>query len=99
SNRFCRFSQTLALALHAFPHELDEPEFESLMCFPELCIWDINNTAPKFRLGQMFLPCAEMLAIKRRKLGRHPGFCVDTVRDTGDQHFVYRHTGPHIFPK
>src|SRR5207245_5139104 len=69
------------------------------MRLPQLRIGDIDHAAPEFWFGQMFLPYAEMLAIKRRELGCHPGFCVDTVRDAGDRHLVHRHANPDVFPK
>ena len=69
------------------------------MRVPKLRVGNIDDAAPKIGLGQMLLPIAEMLAIERRKLRRHPGFCMDAVRDVGNWHFVDRNTGPHIFPK
>ena len=69
------------------------------MRLPKLRIWNVDDTAPKLRLGHMFFPWAEMLAVKRLKLRRHPGFGVNAVCDAGDWHFVDRHTGPYIFPK
>ena len=69
------------------------------MCLPELRIGNINDAAPKFRFGQVFLPGAEMLAVKRRKLRCHPGLGMNTVRDAGNWHFVDRNARPHVFPK
>src|SRR5207253_8043180 len=58
-----------------------------------------RRSSPKFRLGQVFLPHTEVLAIKRGELRRHPGFCMDPICDAGDRHFLDGHAGPDIFPK
>src|SRR6266513_1268217 len=67
------------------------------MCVPKLRIGNIDNTTPELRLGEVFLPCTEMLAIKCRELGRHPGFRMDPVCDVGDRHFMDWNASPNIF--
>ena len=99
ANRFWRYSQTLALASHPLSHKLNQTELEFLMGFPKLRIRDVDHASPELGLGQMFLPCAEMFAIKRRELGRHPRFRMNTVGDTGNRHLMHWHPGPDIFPK
>src|SRR6266513_705483 len=94
-----RFAHALAPSSLPFAYKLNETELKFLVRLPELCIRNIDDAAPKLRFSQMFLPCAEMPLIKRRKLRRHPGFCVDAVRDAGDRHFLHRHAGPDSFPK
>src|SRR6266478_4107875 len=94
-----RFAHALATPSLPFAYKLNETQLKFLVRLPELCIRNIDDAAPKVGLGQMFLPCAEMLLIKRRKLRRHPGLGVDTVRDAGDRHFLHRHAGPDVFPK
>src|ERR1700741_4812564 len=69
------------------------------MRFPKLRVRNINDTAPKLRFGEVFLPSTEMFAVKRRKLRRHPSLGMNTVCDTSDRHFVDGDARPHIFPK
>jgi hypothetical protein len=68
------------------------------MRIPELRVGNIEDTAPEIRLGEVFLPCPEMLAIKCCELRRHPGFRMDSVCDAGNRHFVDRNAGPDVFP-
>ena len=58
------------------------------MRIPKFRVVNINDAAPKFRFGKMFLPVAEVLAIKRRELRRHPGFGGGPVCNVGNRHFV-----------
>src|SRR5438270_13605109 len=81
------------------PDEIYQAALELLMCLPKLSVVNINDSPPKFRLGQVFLPVAEMLLVKVRKLRSHPGLSVNTVGDAGDRYFVDRNARPHIFPK
>src|SRR5712691_310398 len=99
ANGLRRFAHALAAPSHPFAYKLNETQFKFLVRLPELCIRNIDDAAPKLRLSQMFFPCAEMLAIKRGELRRHPSLRVDTVRDVGDRHFVHRNADPDIFPK
>ena len=99
ANGLRRFAHALAASSHPFAYKLNETQFKFLMRLPELCIRNIDDAAPKLGLSQMFLPCAEMLLIKRRKFRRHPGLGVDTVRDAGDRDFLHWDTGPDVFPK
>ncbi len=69
------------------------------MRLPKLRIGNVDHATPEIRLGEMFFPIAQVLAIERGKLRRHPGFGVNAVGDTDDRHFVHGHTGPNIFPE
>src|SRR5262249_51996427 len=91
--------QSLAALSLPVANKIDKTAFELLMRLPKLRIVNINHAAPKLRFGEMLLPIAEMLAVKRRKLRRHPGLRMNTVRDIGDGNFVDRNARPYIFPK
>ena len=99
ANRFRRFAHALAAHAHTFAHELDQAQLQFLMRLPKLRVGNVDDAAPEIRLGEMFFPIAEMLAIERGKLRRHPGFGVHAVGDAGDRHFVHGHARPNIFPK
>src|SRR5215208_4536469 len=60
------------------------------MRLPQLRVGNIDDAAPKIRFSQVLLPVAEMLAIKCRKLRRHPCLGVHAIRDTGNRHLVHR---------
>src|SRR5882724_4997501 len=94
-----RFPHALATPSLPFAYKLNKTHFKFLVRLPELCIRNIDDTAPKLRFNQMFFPRAEMPLIKRRELRRHPGLRVDTIRDASDRHFLHRHAGPDVFPK
>src|SRR5438270_12598163 len=81
------------------PDEIYQAAFELLMCLPKLRVVNIDDAAPKLGFGQVFLPVAEMLLVKVRKLRSHPRLSVNTVGDAGDRYFVNRNARPHIFPK
>src|SRR5439155_25157101 len=81
------------------PDEFNQAALELLVCFPKLRVVNINHAAPKFRFSQVFLPIAEVLLVKRRILWRHPRLGMNSVRDTGNRHFMDWNTGPNIFPK
>ena len=99
ANCLGRFAEPLPPQPHPFSHKFDKTELKFLMRLPKLRIRDVDDTAPKFRFGQMFFPCAKMLAVKRRKLWRHPGFCVNTVCHAGDWYLMHGHPDPDILPK
>ena len=79
--------------------KVNQAEFELLMRIPKFRVVNINDAAPKFRFGKMFLPVAEVLAIKRCELRRHPGFGMDPVGDVGNGHFMDWNARPDILPK
>src|SRR5437762_12927335 len=69
------------------------------MSLPKSRVVNINDAPPKFRLGEVFLPVAEVPAIERRKFGRHPRLGMNAVCHAGDRHFLDRNAGPDVFPK
>src|SRR3954454_18761813 len=69
------------------------------MRLPELRSWDIGDAPPEIRIGQVFLPIAQILFVERGKLGGHPRFGMNAVRDAGDRNLVAGNAGPDIFPE
>src|SRR6266481_5875890 len=93
------FAQSLTALSLPIADKVNQAAFELLMCLPKLRVVNINDAAPKFGFGQVFLPVAEVFAVKRRKFRRHPGLGMNTICDAGYRHFVDRNAGPDIFPK
>src|SRR5215469_1094786 len=99
ANRLRRFAQSFTALSFAIANKIDEAAFKLLMRLPQLRVGNIDDAAPKFRLSQVLLPLAEMLAIKCRKFGCHPSLGMNAVGDTGDRHLMHRNARPHIFPE
>ena len=69
------------------------------MRLPQLRVRNVDDAPPKVRFGEVLLPIAEMLAIKCRKLGCHPGLGMYAICDTGDRHLMRRNARPNVFPQ
>src|ERR1700722_18903106 len=71
-----------------------------MMGFPQHVVWNIHDSAPVFRIGEMFLPVrAKIFGVNAMELGSRPRFGVDAVGNAGDRHFLNRNSCPDVIPK